>query len=300
MSTARDVIGDVTCQFSSTEEPSCELKALPNKPFCGKHALKIGNMEEMVQQNITGIKTQELLDKVGSKEKADVVALKREGRPEPITRPDQHQYDADGNPVETTQRITHKSGPAKRTADPEVQGGKLAEQLIQQEMQERMERFGLTSTPRHRRNEDGSTKKAPFAFTARKVRADSTQIVDVLTGQNPVPDGWVPRWVRRKDAYDRPNVARLQEFEDYGYVYVRDKNNQIIESHLGVAMMAPAQQYALRVKDNAPLGGITRESVVNEAREMVDRDNSKRGYEAARLYESEESKSERRVHEAGE
>jgi hypothetical protein len=268
------------CQFTAADEPACEISALPGKPFCSKHTVKSGSIEEMQQVNKTGLRSKQVLKNL---------------RPEP-------QLDPEVAALQAAELDEPAPAPARRATeipdDPEIYGSKLAEQLVQQEMIDRMRRFGVDGQGSRSYQENGSTKKVPFKFAPRRVRPDATVILDPDTGENPVPKGWCARWVREKDHLDRPNASRGLEFQDYGYVPVKARSGQVIKSNLGVAMMAPPQQYALRVKEKAPLGGVTRDNMLEYAEDAVKEGNRLAGVKAARVYVDDEHGSVRGVHEA--
>lgn len=269
------------CAFTSADEPTCEINSLPGKPFCSKHTVKAGTLEEMQQVNRTKLKTRAVLKNPNT--------LPQDIDPEIAALRDAEAEGEDRQDLKVPDRVL-----AREPDDPEVYGSKLAEQLVQAEMEERMERFGLLGG----RN-PGSTKKVPFKFSPRRVRPDATCILDPDTGENPIPKGWVARWVREKDHLDRPSAQRAIEFGDYGYKPVKDRNGKVIKSNLGVAMMAPPQQYALRVKEKAPLGGVSREGMLEFAQEAVRDGNRQAGIKAARVYVDEDNHgSERFTHEA--
>jgi hypothetical protein len=273
------------CAFTSAEEPTCELSSLPNKPFCSKHTVKAGTLEEMQQVNKTKLRTKAVLKNPNT--------LPQELDPEVAALQSAEAEDDCPETIEEALQVPDRVL-SREPDDPEVFGSKLAEQLVQAEMEDRMTRFGI-----HGGRNRGSTKKVPFKFSPRRVRPDATCILDPVTGENPVPKGWVARWVREKDHLDRPNAQRAIEFGDYGYKPVKDRNGKIIKSNLGVAMMAPPQQYALRVKEKAPLGGVTREGMLEYAEEAVRDGNKQAGVKAARVYVDEDNHgSERFVHEA--
>lgn len=272
------------CAYETAEQPSCELSALPNKPFCSKHTVKCGTVEEMEQVNHTGLSTKRV--------------LKDMKRDRPAPSPDAEVAALQSAEADDLDEAFTPAPPKRAVAnlDPEVYGGQLAELLVQAEMEDRLERFGVTDGGRYK--PEGSTKKVPFKFAARRVRPDATCIVDPITGKSPVPPGWCARWVRQKDHYERPTAARVIEFEDYNYQPVKDANGKTITSNLGVAMMAPPQQYALRVKEKAPLGGVTRDSLLESAEQAVKEGNRQVRVKAAQLYVGDEHGSERRIHEA--
>ncbi len=103
--------------------------------------------------------------------------------------------------------------------------------------------------------------------------------------------------MRTKDSQLRPDVTRAQDFSDDGYQYVKDSQGNNITSHLGIAMMAPPEQYAMRVTRTAPLGGLTRDSVIEDAEVAIDQANSRAGYEAGSLFVAKDHRATRHFEE---
>ena len=246
------------CSFDG--EDVCEIAALPGKAFCSKHLSKNVNIE-------------------GESVKVEKSTFKRAAQ---STIDESPETAATLDPEQFIRKPRTKAiAPNQHQDNPELVGSAMAEQLINDEYSEKLRRAGVVAP---RRLEDG-VKRVPFKVIPRRVRKDQSAITDpYVPDAQLVPKGWVPRWVSEVDWDRRPSQARVAGFEDYGYEFVRNTQGEIVRGHLGVAMMAPPQQYALRVKEHAPLGGMSRQQTIESAEEMIDQGNSQAGIEAARLY----------------
>jgi len=265
-----------TCQFHSEAQPECARRALPGKEFCGPHSRVAGSMEELVETIALGPGTAE--------EIAERLAI-AETAAEPV------------KPAKSK-----KAPRAAAAADPETLGSQIAEKLVAMEVAARTERALARQRTRHRREDgtelpaEGEAGQPTFTVRPRRARADTTRMVGE-DGKSLVKPGWVPRWVRNVDHMNRATEARVEDFKDFGYEPVIDPGTgKPLTSLYGIAMQAPPQQYALRVKEYSAPGALNPNDLYEDTRVAIDELNHEAGEPIVHLVEEPGHKTTRKWH----
>lgn len=199
--------------------------------------------------------------------------------------------------VSAPKRRTPKMRPESEVTgpDPEVLGARIAEMIVAQQRQEAQRKMKRKQVPRsgdpdhegERLPDNSEPPRVPLKLYSKRRRRDSTAIVDPDTNENLLKKGWVGRWVRQIDHRDRPTEQRMIEMEDYGYEVVKRSNGESLTSHLGIAMQAPPEQYALRCVEKSVPGAIHGQSqLLDDTQAAVESLNSMAGEEVVRFHQA--------------
>ena len=88
-------------------------------------------------------------------------------------------------------------------------------------------------------------------------------------GTSPVPKGHIPVWVTTESTTGqepKPSMATVNGYQDYGYDYVRDDDNEPIVTSLGVLMSGSPKAWAERQADLEPTGAFSRHDLDDNLR----------------------------------
>lgn len=165
--------------------------------------------------------------------------------------------------------------------DPLVEGSKIAARLAAKEEQERIKFW-------KEQQEGGSggklKRRHPAKVTAHVSQQDITGMRDPESGRDLVKRGYSPRWVREIDNAGHPSDYRVEDMKSQGYEVVMTENGEPLRGLFGVAMQAPIDRYAERMKKKMPTGALHQKAIAEEAVEEV---NQKAGGNVARFIDED-------------
>lgn len=252
---------------------SCEKNAVQHKDYCARHLMALSREEREQDREVLGASEEEL-------EEAFAPDEEEEERDEPVQRPNLPRPRRPRPPE------------PERPVDPELLAGKMAAILVARDAAQRLavakgqmprDAKGHRVDPDEEQDRSFKVPRLNFQVRQRRPRRDITRMTDPETGQNLITPGWVARWVREIDGEGRPSQARVEEFKDYGYEVVMSRDGKPLRSALGVAMTAPPEQYAERIKDYMPTGALNRDDLLADAYEAVEEANQHAGDEVVKI-----------------
>lgn len=154
-----------------------------------------------------------------------------------------------------SERVVQEPQGAPEGQDPSTYALRMAQQakaLAEGEAETRQAQRKRKQAPAARRDDDGTIvlpdgrRVTPRAVFPAETETDFTDI-KLQDGSNPVKQGWCTRWVRTVDANGKTTMARVHEYQRFGYEIIKDKDGLPLEKMSSYAMQGPPEALAARI-----------------------------------------------------